>query len=146
MKPKKGMLLRLAALAALTTVSLGIASPSHAAVTVTRNCSTSAQMCIHYNTISYGLNAEFGSNTNISSFNYNLNGSVYYRYKAGTQGSGGAGQTVWNNGGSGKNLSTWRNFAVFQNSNYQGNSVAIPYNHVANLGIVQNDNASMGWI
>lgn len=144
MKSTKGRL-RVATLAVVAGLTLVNAAPAHAA-TLTKNCSSTAQMCLHYNTFANGLNAEFGSQTNVWSFNHNVNGGTEYRFKAGAMGSAGANTLVWNNAGSGRNFSGYRNFVVWRNSNYTGAYTTVPYGYVADLGIVQNDNASMAWV
>ena len=103
-------------------------------------------MCLYYNSIGVGLNAEFGSDTDVWSLNYNVNGANYYKFKAGAEGSAGAGVNVWNNAATGRNFHTWKNFAVFQDSNYSGPATTVPYGYIANLGLVKNNNTSMKWL
>lgn len=122
------------------------AGAAEAAVSVSKNCSSSAQMCLHFNSTAYGLGAEFGSQTNISSFNYNINGGVHYNFKAGPYGSNGAGQTIWNKAAAGRNLSSYRNFAVFENSDYEGDVETVPYGYMMNFTAVKNNDTSMKWL
>ncbi|WP_297747160.1 hypothetical protein [uncultured Tessaracoccus sp.] len=136
--------------AALAVLAFGLvavpAGSAEATVSVSRNCSSTAQMCLHFNSTAYGLGAEFGSQTNITSFNYNINGGVHYNFKAGRYGSNGAGQTIWNKAAAGRNLSSYRNFAVFENSNYQGEVETVPYGYILNFTAVKNNDTSMKWI
>lgn len=145
MKSTKGKIRAVAVLAAVAGLTLANTAPAEAA-TVTRYCSSTARMCLHYNTTGNGLNAEFGSDTSIWTLNYAVNGGVYYKFIAGAQGSAGAGTNVWNNAGAGRNYSSSANFKVWENSNYTGNFTTVPYSDTVNLGVVQNDNTSMGWV
>ena len=135
-------------LAAATTVamvlmcSIAFTQPA-AAATITRSCSSTAQMCLHYNSIPYGLGAEFGSNSNIPSLNPNVNGGTTYAFKAGLFGSAGAGVSVWNNAGGAENLSTYRSFRVYVNSNYMGGYDHVSRQNAQSLSATWNDNASM---
>lgn len=101
-------------------------------------------MCIHYNSVGNGYNAEFGSDYNVPSFNPNLTSNDVY-FKAGSKGSAGAGSWVWNNAASLRNLGNTVRVGVFENSNYEGESDIFGIGRSGNLVDTRNDNASMGW-
>ncbi|MEL4504948.1 hypothetical protein AAEX63_08945 [Luteococcus sp. H138] len=131
------------AVAAVGTVAIS-AAPAHAA-TVQRQCGNTVQMCLHYNSSNSGYGAEFGSQSNISSFNPSRNGGVSYLFMAGARGTSGSGYNVWNNAGSAANWSTTRGFRVYFNSGLSGTNDYIPPSVRSNLPLTKNQDASMGW-
>lgn len=132
-------------LAAASAVAvIGVVAGAGPAVALQRNCSSSARMCIHYNSVGNGMNAEFGSDYNVPSFNPSVTSNDIY-FKAGSEGGAGAGQWVWNNAASLVNFHRTVRVGVFQESDYRGlRDVFDPYSY-GNLVNTKNDNASMGW-
>lgn len=125
--------------------ALAVVSLSAPASALTRNCSYStARLCIHYNSVGKGLNAEFGSDSSVSSFNPSVTSNDVY-FKAGGQGSAGAGSWVWNNAAGFRNLSTVTKAAVFENSNYLGARDVFDIYTYGDLVKTKNNNASMTW-
>lgn len=132
-------------LAAASAVAvIGVVAGAGPAVALQRNCSTSARMCIHYNSVGNGMNAEFGSDYNVPSFNPSVTGNDIY-FKAGVKGSAGAGQWVWNNAASLRNLHPFVRVGVFVDSSYGGAVDIADPGETRNLGVTKNNNASMGW-
>ena len=117
--------------------------PAHAA-TFQHNCGTIARMCLHYNSNRAG--AEFGSDSNVQSFNpaNSTNGQTYL-FRTGQQGNNGNGQTVWNNAGSAYNWHSSRAFRVYYNSFWSGVNDYVPQGTVSNLPLTKNQDTSIGW-
>jgi len=131
----------LAAVAAALVASVAVAAPASA---LTRSCSSAARMCIHYNSVANGMNAEFGSDYNVPSFNpSNTTNDIFF--KAGSEGSAGAGEWVWNNAASLVNFHMAVKVAVFVNSSYDGERDIFYKYTGGNLVKTKNDNASMAW-
>lgn len=132
-------------LAAASAVAvIGVVVGAGPAAALQRNCSSSARMCIHYNSVGNGMNAEFGSDYSVPSFNpYVTSNDI--SFKAGSEGSAGAGQWVWNNAASLVNFHTTVRVAVFQQSDYSGLRDVFSAYTYGNLVNTKNDNASMAW-
>lgn len=132
--------------AALIALALtGVAMAASPASALTRNCnSSSAQLCLYYNSVANGLNAEFGTQSSVPSFNPGV-ASDPAKFKAGAQGSAGAGYYVWNQAAAGRNYSTVYKMAVFVDSNYTGAKDVFAAYTYGNLVNTKNDNASLAW-
>lgn len=122
--------------------SVAIALPAQA---VQRNCnSTSARMCVYYNSSGYGLGAEYGTDYTTPSFNPNVTSNDIY-FKAGPHGSAGAGSWVWNGAASMRNFHPDVRVAMYQKSNFEGLRDLVGTDDFMNLVNTKNDNASLGW-
>lgn len=131
-------------LTAAALVVIGSVATAVPASATTRNCSATARMCVYYNSTGNGLNAEFGTDFNVPSFNpANTANDIYF--KAGPYGSNGAGSWVWNNAAAVRNPNTQVRVGMYQNSNYAGQLDIIEQNRLENLVNTKNDNASLGW-
>jgi len=124
---------------------LAVAGPASASV-ITGTCYTnSGQMCLYYNSKAYGWGAEYGSYNNVYSFNPQYNGGNTYEFKAGPNGSAGAGQTVWNNAAAAYNIAGPTTMRVFANHGYQGAYDAIQVNVAQDLSATHNNDTSEKW-
>lgn len=131
----------LTGLAVATVATAFAAGPASA---LQRNCSSTARMCMHYNSSANGLNAEFGSDYNVPSFNPSRTTDDIY-FKAGSQGSAGAGQWVWNGAASVVNPNLTVRVGVFVDSDYNGLVDIANPGQTKNLVNTKNNDASMGW-
>lgn len=130
---------------AVASLSLtGLAVSTSPATAITRNCSANAPLCIHYNSVGLGWQSEFGAPGFVPSFNPSKT-SDPARFKAGTKGGAGAGELVWNNAASFRNLSPYEGVFVYEGSNYTGKKDYFGPNGKGNLANTKNNNASMGW-
>ncbi|GGZ04201.1 hypothetical protein CP967_17165 [Streptomyces nitrosporeus] len=96
------------------------------------------EVCLYYNSSSYGYGAYFAQSGNIPDY------SGRY-FKAGANGSSGAGISVKNNAGAVDNRGTPRNFYLYYNSNYDCSvaCITVAPGHLINLSEpLKNDNAS----
>lgn len=123
-----------------------VVTPHAAAANIEQKCTPFRAMCLHYNSIEYGLGAEFGSGSDIASFNPSVNGGTNYLFTTGSKGSSGAGRNVWNNAASARNLHLFRSFTVYFNSHYKGNSDIVNPLSQQNLASTKNQDTSMRWV
>ncbi|GHF95743.1 hypothetical protein [Streptomyces hydrogenans] len=96
------------------------------------------EVCLYYSSSSYGYGAYFAQSGSISDY------SGYY-FKAGDNGSTGAGVSVKNNAAAVDNRATPRNFYLYYNSNYDCRvaCVTVSPGTLINLSEpLKNDNAS----
>jgi hypothetical protein len=96
------------------------------------------QVCLYYNSSSYGYGAYFAQGGNIADY------SGHY-FKAGDNGSAGAGISVKNNAAAVDNRGTPRNFYLYYNSNYDCTVACVtvsPGNLINLSSTMKNQNAS----
>lgn len=96
------------------------------------------QVCLHYNSSSYGYGAYYAQGGNIADYSGRS-------FKSGVNGSAGAGVSVKNNAAAVDNRGTPRNFYLYYNSNYDCSvaCVTVSPGHVINLSAtMKNNNAS----
>lgn len=126
------------AAASCLTTAVGTAAPASAAATLVEDCSIDEQVCLYYNSSTYGYGAVFKQTGPISNY------QGYY-FSAGNNGSAGAGTQVKNNAAAVDNSWDGYFFRIYYNSNYDCSyacQTTDPFNQADLTSTMKNNNAS----
>lgn len=135
-----------AVVTAITILAASVVFAAPASAYISQQYCFLGEMCLYYNSQSYGYGAEWGTNSDTPSLNPSRNGGITYEFIAGQSGSAGAGQSVWNNAGAATNNGNGFNMQVCQNSNYGGVCEIIPQYYQNDLGPTHNNDTSLRWV